>query len=60
LYRPAALKRNANAQYNLGRMYADGGGVFKNNATAVEWYQKAAKQGHTDAQRQLAELAIMK
>jgi hypothetical protein len=31
-------------------MYANGEGVAQDNAKAVEWYQKAADQGHARAQ----------
>ena len=34
-------------------MYEDGCGVDKNDSTAVEWYRKAAEQGHDDAQFRL-------
>jgi len=34
----------------LGVMYQYGDGVDYNYSTAVEWYCKAAKQGHSDAQ----------
>jgi TPR repeat protein len=42
------------AQYYLGRMYANGEGVVKNDAIAVEWYTKAAEQGDAKAQNSLA------
>jgi len=37
------------AQACLGLMYQYGRGVDKNMSTAVEWYRKAAEQGHADA-----------
>ena len=40
----------ADAQVNLGLMYAKGEGVPKDAAKAVEWYQKAAVQGDEAAQ----------
>ena len=37
------------AQYNLGRMYANGEGVPEDFVEAVAWYRKAAEQGHVEA-----------
>ncbi|MEY3876557.1 MAG: hypothetical protein RLZZ191_240, partial [Pseudomonadota bacterium] len=34
-------------------MYANGDGVPENDAKAVEWYTKAADQGHAEAQNNL-------
>ena len=31
-------------------MYANGWGVDRNYSTAVQWYRKAAEEGHADAQ----------
>jgi len=44
---------DANSQYNLGRMYAKGEGVEKDEATAIEWYLKAAEGGSAAAQHNL-------
>ncbi len=52
-FRSAAEKKIAAAQFNLGVMYADGTGVPQDDAEAARWYARAAKQGHTDARRQL-------
>ena len=41
---------NADAQYNLGRKYDRGLGVIEDFKTAVKWFSRAAKQGHTGAQ----------
>jgi TPR repeat protein len=41
---------DAEAQFNLGVMYADGYGVAKDEAEAVNWYRKAAVQGVAEAQ----------
>lgn len=41
---------DAIAQFNLGRMYALGEGVEKNEAEGVKWYEKAAEQGLVEAQ----------
>ena len=48
----------AAAQLNLGNMYADGQGVFKDDFEAVKWYRLAAEQGlaiaqHRDRVRQV-------
>ena len=53
LWRPLADKGDADAQYNLGRMYANGRGVPQDYAAAVSWYRKAAEQRHADAQYNL-------
>jgi len=45
-----AEKGDAEAQYNLGVMYARGEGVDQDNAEALNWYNKAAKQGVAEAQ----------
>ena len=45
-YRKAADQGLADAQDNLGDMYADGRGVAKDDAQAVAWYRKAADQGN--------------
>ncbi len=52
-YRKAAEQGDADAQHNLGWMYANGKGVIENDKEAVKWYRKAAEQGHTKAQQKL-------
>lgn len=47
---------SANAQFNLGVMYANGEGVEKNVAEAASWYQKAAFQGDYRSQYNLGAL----
>jgi hypothetical protein len=49
----SARAGNAEAQYNLGRIYHDGIGVQQNNTEAADWYRRAAKQGHGNAQNSL-------
>lgn len=49
----AAEQGYADAQFNLGLMYANGEGVEKDMAQAVELFKKAAEQGHVDAQNNL-------
>lgn len=44
-----AEQGDASAQYKLGRMYANGEGVPRNDTEAVNWFRKAAEQGLADA-----------
>lgn len=48
-WRPEALLGNADAQFNLGQAYKLGRGVEANLDTALDWYKKAADQGHLQA-----------
>ncbi|GEM_PF-1711046 len=50
----AAGKKDAQAQYLLGRMHEEGDGMKKDEAAAVKWYRLAADAGHATAQRRLA------
>ena len=52
-YRKAAERGSAEAQNNLGLMYALGRGVAQDDAEAVKWFRKAAKQGYAPAQNNL-------
>ena len=49
-FRPLAEQGLAEAQVNLGFMYAKGQGVPQDDVEAVTWYRKAAEQGHAAAQ----------
>jgi len=49
-WRPVAENGYAEAQYNLGWLYANGNGMPVDIETAIEWWKKAAEQGHADAQ----------
>ena len=51
-----AEQGNANAQNELGRMYATGKGVPQDYAMAKAWFLKAAEQGHVDAQFNLGQM----
>jgi hypothetical protein len=53
LWRPLAEKGDAEAQYSLGTLYAEGKGVEQNDATAFLWFQRAANQGVAAAQYNL-------
>ena len=49
----AAEQEIAEAQFNLGIMYADGRGVPQNDAGAVRLFRMAAEQGFAEAQLNL-------
>jgi cell division septation protein DedD len=50
VWRPLAEAGNADAQFNLGQAYKLGRGVSADARQAQAWYQKAAQQGHEQAQ----------
>ncbi len=52
-WRPLAEKGDADAEFNLGQAYRLGRGVPTNIAAATTWFQRAAAQGHVDAQTTL-------
>ena len=52
-WRPLAELGDANAQFNLGLMYAQGRGVLQDDTEAVDWYRKAEVQGLARAQSNL-------
>ncbi len=49
----AAGQGDAEAQFNLARMYYNGEGVQKNLQKAYAWFLKASQQGHATAQYDL-------
>lgn len=49
-WREAARANDADAQFNLGQAYKLGRGVPVDLPVAESWYQKAAEQGHPDAE----------
>ncbi|MES2876961.1 MAG: transglycosylase SLT domain-containing protein [Pseudomonadota bacterium] len=53
LYCQGARLGDAQAQYNLGWMYANGRGVARNDAAAAYFFHAAAEQGLAVAQRML-------
>ncbi|MBQ7396293.1 MAG: sel1 repeat family protein [Lentisphaeria bacterium] len=55
-YHGAAEKGHVDAQYELGECLRLGNGVQKNAKEALDWYRKAAKQGHIKSQKRLNEL----
>ena len=50
---PLAESGDANAQDNIGIMYAEGKGVIQNYVDAVNWYRLSAYQGNSIAQNNL-------
>lgn len=50
----AAAKGDAASQYSMGLHYEQGAGTQQDIPAAVEWYRKAAAQGHPDATGRLA------
>ncbi|MFT4172405.1 MAG: transglycosylase SLT domain-containing protein [Rhodocyclaceae bacterium] len=57
LYCEAARYGSAEAQYNLGWMYANGRGVARSEGLAATLFEMAAGQGHEGASKALAHLA---
>jgi TPR repeat protein len=52
----AAELGNARAQNNLGAMFQDGVGVYRNYNEALKWYLMAASGGNVQAQKNLGDL----
>ncbi|NJM50374.1 MAG: hypothetical protein HC843_05325 [Sphingomonadales bacterium] len=48
-WRDPALKGDADAQFNLGQAYKMGRGVPMDLTIALDWYRRAAEQGHLQA-----------
>jgi TPR repeat protein len=53
IWRPLADKGDADAEFNLGQAYRLGRGVSTNLAAAKSRFERAANQGHIDAQTTL-------
>lgn len=49
-WQPLAEDGNADAQFGMGLLYANGFGVPLDDAQALKWYLLAAEQDHADAQ----------
>ena len=58
-YRKAALQGNSEGEFGLGKMYAAGEGVKRDEAEALKWITRSAERGHVLATKVLAE-AFMK
>jgi hypothetical protein len=56
LWRAAAARGDAIAQYNLGVLYERGIGVEADIAKAKAWYERAAARNHADAKAALKRL----
>lgn len=52
-WRPLAQAGDADAQFNLGQAYKLGRGVTQDLAQAIAWFQRAAAQGHIQAEDNL-------
>lgn len=52
-WRPLAQSGDPDAQFNLGQAYKLGRGVQPDASTAIDWYRKAAAQGHMRAEDNL-------
>ncbi|WP_428682534.1 SPOR domain-containing protein [Sphingopyxis sp.] len=52
-WRPLAVSGDADAQFNLGQAYKLGRGVPADLTQAEDWYRRAAKQGHLQAEDNL-------
>ena len=53
IWRPLAEKGDADAAFNLGQAYRLGRGVQTNLGAAQTWFERAARDGHLDAQTTL-------
>lgn len=53
MWRPLAEKGDADAEFNLGQAYRLGRGVATNLSAAKTWFERAANQGHLDAETTL-------
>jgi hypothetical protein len=53
IWMPLATKGDPDAQFNLGQAYRLGKGVPTNIGAAKTWFERAAGQGHVDAQTTL-------
>jgi len=58
VFKQQAEGGNAEAQLDLGKAYADGRGVKRDDASAAVWYRKAAMQGNAEAQLRLGALYV--
>ncbi len=56
LWIPLAEKGNPEAQNYLGILYYLGLGTDKDYKQALEWYERAARAGHPDAQRNYGDM----
>ncbi|HKY81329.1 MAG TPA: hypothetical protein VJM09_07625, partial [Sphingobium sp.] len=52
-WRPLAQAGDPDAQFNMGQAYKLGRGVTADMSAALDWYRKAAAQGHVRAEDNL-------
>ena len=55
-WKTAAEQGNAEAQFDLGVLYAQGRGVKRDLTVAEQWYRKAAAQGNAEAEFALGQM----
>jgi cell division septation protein DedD len=53
IWRPLAVRGDADAEFNLGQAYRLGRGVPLDLSAAESWFQRAANSGHLDAEATL-------
>jgi len=53
-WQPLAAAGDADGQFGMGLLYANGFGVPLDDAQALKWYRLAADQGHAEAQCNIA------
>ncbi len=53
-WQPLAEEGNADGQFGMALLYANGFGVPLDDDQALKWYRSAAEQGHAEAQCNLA------
>ena len=58
LLKPLAEQGDPKAQFDLGRMSAQGLGVKQDYVEALKWYRKSAEQGHAGSQRGIGALYL--
>ncbi len=56
LLMPLAKAGNAEAQFQLGRLYHYGRGVPEDDVAALGWFERAARQGSAQAQYELGNM----
>ena len=56
LYEELATMGDADAQFQLGSMFAEACGAPLDDTEAAHWYERAARQGHPDAQIALSRM----
>ncbi len=57
-WRQPAIDGDADAQFNMGQAYKLGMGVPQDDAIAIDWYRRAAEQGHLPAADQVGLLTF--